>query len=235
LSAEAPEAGRHRLLALLHLCDSLFPIGGFGYSDGLETATASGAIASPSQLQAWADVCLTDTIGRLEGPAVCRAWSAFRDQDWPALGELDAEVTTLRPSSAVRRANRAMGWRLATTWQALYPDAGLSLVIAMARKGAVGPALPVASASACAASGIDRRAAVEAFAYNRLAAMVSSAMRLMAIGQTDAHTVLARTLARVPEVVDGIEARDEGPSTFAPGMDIAAMSQQYLHSRLFRS
>ena len=26
------------LLALLHLCDSLFPLGGFGYSDGLEAA-----------------------------------------------------------------------------------------------------------------------------------------------------------------------------------------------------
>ena len=36
------------LLALLHVSDSLFPIGGFGYSDGLEAATA--AAGSPSQM-----------------------------------------------------------------------------------------------------------------------------------------------------------------------------------------
>ena len=38
------------LLALLHLCDSLFPIGGFGYSDGLEAATTAGLLQSVSQM-----------------------------------------------------------------------------------------------------------------------------------------------------------------------------------------
>jgi urease accessory protein UreF len=57
----------------------------------------------------------------------------------------------------------------------------------------------------------------------------------MALGQTDAHALLARTLARVPPLVDEVEARRAVPSAFAPAMDIAAMSQQYLHSRLFRS
>jgi urease accessory protein UreF len=60
-------------------------------------------------------------------------------------------------------------------------------------------------------------------------------MRLMPIGQTDAHRLLARTLGRVPAVVDGIIERDGRVESFAPALDIAAMTQQYLHSRLFRS
>src|SRR4029434_734251 len=36
------------LLALLHVSDSLFPIGGFGYSDGLEAATAAGLVETPA-------------------------------------------------------------------------------------------------------------------------------------------------------------------------------------------
>jgi urease accessory protein UreF len=127
-----------------------------------------------------------------------------------------------------------MGWRLATTWQAIHPDAALATLIAMARAGAVGPGLPIAFASVFATAGVDRRASVEAFAYNRLAATVSAAMRLMAIGQTDAHAVLARLIARIPDVVDAVE-RHGSVSAFAPAMDIAAMSQQYIHSRLFRS
>ena len=60
-------------------------------------------------------------------------------------------------------------------------------------------------------------------------------MRLMPIGQTDAHALLARTLDRVPAVVDRIVARDDRVESFSPALDIAAMTQQYLHSRLFRS
>src|SRR6202007_1073357 len=46
------------LLALLHLCDSLFPIGAFGYSDGLEAATAAGLGHTPAALQAWVGLLL---------------------------------------------------------------------------------------------------------------------------------------------------------------------------------
>src|SRR6185503_15983287 len=97
------------LLPLLQLCDSLFPIGAFAYSDGLETA--AGRAAPPfdaGELRAWIDVCLDETFGRMEGPAVWQAWTAFRDEDWDTLVMLDEEFTALRPSSSGRRSSRAM-------------------------------------------------------------------------------------------------------------------------------
>jgi urease accessory protein len=248
-------------LALLHLCDSLFPLGAFAYSEGLETATSrlqplEGAWSAPvvadaEGLRAWIDVCLDETFGRTEGPAVWQAWPAFRDADWDTLVTLDEELTALRPSSSARRASAAMGRRLLTTWQTLHPDARIEH--ALNEKGAVplfagdrprkgvrplfrdGPALPIAFAGACACSGIERRRAVEAFGYTRLAATVSAAMRLMPIGQTQAHALLARTLERVPAAVDLVASRDARLESFAPAVDIAAMTQQYVHSRLFRS
>ena len=60
-------------------------------------------------------------------------------------------------------------------------------------------------------------------------------MRLAPIGQGDAHAVLAAALGRLPQVVDGIVQTGGWPESFTPAMDIALMSQQYLHSRLFRS
>ena len=219
------------LLPLLQLCDSLFPIGAFAYSDGLETA--AGRAAPPfdaGELRAWIDVCLDETFGRMEGPAVWQAWAAFRDRDWDTLVMLDEELTALRPSSSGRRSSRAMGRRLLATWQTLHPDSRLERAVFRD-----GPALPVAFAGACACSDIDRRHAVEAFAYTRLAATISAAMRLMPIGQTGAHALLARTLERVPAVVDLVASRDASLESFAPAVDIAAMTQQYVHSRLFRS
>lgn len=222
-------------LELLHLCDSLFPIGGFAYSDGLEAATSAGTIAHAADLQAWLEAVLDDTIGRLEGPAVWRAWRAVVDADVEVLLRLDEELTALRPASSARRSSRAMGQRLLTTWQALHPDERLERLSALAKEGLVGPVLPLAFAAAGACAGVTRRASVEAYAYTRLAATVSAAMRLMPIGQTDAHRLLSRALERVPAVVDRVEAGDGVCESFTPMMDIAAMTQQYLHSRLFRS
>jgi urease accessory protein len=218
-------------LELLHLCDSLFPVGAFAYSDGLESATSAGVISSAEDLRAWIDVVLDETIGRAEGPLVWRAWQAIRDRDWDALMSLDEEITALKPAASARHSSRAMGLRLITTWQTLHPDPRLERLLAHVKS----PALPIAFAAACACRGVAQRESVEAFAYTRLAATISAAMRLMPLGQTDAHTLLARTLERVPQVADAIAARDGDPESFAPAMDIAAISQQYLHSRLFRS
>jgi urease accessory protein len=222
------------LLALLHLSDSLFPIGSFGYSDGLEAATPTGLVETPADLQAWLDVCLDEVVGRMEGPAVLRAWSEFERRDWEALCELDEEITAMRPSSAVRRSGRAMGLRLVTTWSALYPDRRLDHLLDLARVRRLGPALPVAFGCACASAGVGMRDAGAAFAYTRLASTTSAALRLMRIGQTDAHGQLARTLRRTPAVVEAMTTRSQ-PESFTPAMDVSAMTQQYLHSRLFRS
>ena len=228
-------------LELLHLCDSLFPIGAFAYSDGLEAAAAvtvrlrpdttsdtTSASASGDVLSDWINVVLDESIGRLEGPAVWQAWLAVVDGDWRAVATLDEELTAIRPSSAARSASRAMGHRLLTTWRALHPDDRLAHVPPSS-------ALPIAFAAACACGGVDRRESVEAYAYTRLAATASAAMRLLPIGQTDAHRLLAAALRDVPRVVDRIVAGGGRMESFCPALDIATMTQQYLHSRLFRS
>jgi urease accessory protein len=223
------------MLRLLHLSDSLFPIGGFAYSDGLESATASGAIVDGNGLRVWLEVTLDEIIGRMEGPAAWRAYLAFADGEWETLAALDAELTALRPSSTARLSSRAMGSRLLTTWQALYPDPRLERLQSIARIGAIGPTLPVAFAAATASAELGQRPAIEAFAYTRLAATISAAMRLMPLGQSCAHALLARMLARIPSVVDRISAGGDPPESFTPRMDIASMTQQYLRTRLFRS
>jgi urease accessory protein len=94
--------------------------------------------------------------------------------------------------------------------------------------------LPVAFGCASAAAGVQSRDAAAAFAYTRLASTISAAMRLMPIGQTDAHAQLAHVLRRVPAVVEAMSKRTTVES-FTPAMDIAVMSQRHLPSRLFRS
>jgi urease accessory protein len=225
------------IVNLLHVCDSLFPIGSFAYSDGLEAATAAALVRDRDSLSEWLDVCLDEGIGRSDGPALAIAWSAFHDADWDAFTAVDEELTALRPSSTVRMANRSMGWRLLKTWQALHPDERLEHALELAARPTSpgGPALPVSFAAVSVCAGIHRRDALAGYAYTRLGATVSAAMRLMPLGQTDAHQLLSRVLDRVPGTVDDVIARNRRVESFAPAVDVAQMTQQYVHSRLFRS
>lgn len=220
------------MFALLQLCDSLFPIGAFSHSDGLEAATDAGQVKDAAALDQWIDACLCEPLAKCDGPAVARSWRLAAASEWSDLAALDAEVHALRPSSTGRQASRATGSRLARTWQQIRPSAALAEAIVHTRAELT---LPVAFGAVCASSGIDERAAVEGYFYTRLASTISSAMRLMPIGQHEAHTLLSGALARSPRLVDEALRTSEGPSMFAPALDIAAMSQQYVVSRLFRS
>ena len=238
------------LLSLLHICDSLFPTGAFTYSDGLEWAAAAGGVGDGAGLRQWLDVCLNEAFRKSDGPALLQAWLALDAGDDEALLAVDDELMALRPSSSVRAATRSMGRRLLTTWHDLHPDVRLARLLEQVRDArrsspldesvsagrAPAPTFPVAFGVVCASAGIDRRDALTGFAYSRLAATVSAAMRVMSIGQSEAHLLLARTLERVPPVVEAVAARDDAPlESFSPAFDIAQMSHQYLHSRLFRS
>jgi urease accessory protein len=219
------------LLALLHLCDSLFPIGGFAHSDGLEAATASGRVATAHDLRGWMTACLFEMLGPCEGRAVAGAWRAFKRGDVGSVREVNAEVYALRPSSSARQASRSMGARLVRTWIQTRPGHCLDAIA----KRPDGVTLPVAFACVCASEDLDLRTAVHGYVYTRLASTTSAAMRLMPIGQQQAHAMLADLLASVPAVADEILASGGAPAAFLPAFDLASMSQQYVHSRLFRS
>jgi urease accessory protein len=219
------------LLALLHLCDSLFPTGAFAQSDGLEGATASGLITNARDLREWMTVSLREVFARLEGPVVRDAWSAFAAGEWQCLMAVDAEAYAMRPASTARLASRSMGTRLLRTWLQVRPQSRLRELPDERRD----LTLPAAFGVVCAASDIALNEALSAFAYTRLAAIASAAMRLIAIGQGEAHTLVAGMLEEVPAVVDDVARLVEPPMSFVPAMDLAGMQQQYVHSRLFRS
>jgi urease accessory protein len=220
-----------RLVVLLHLCDSLFPIGAFSHSDGLETAADAQRVRVPDELAQWIDATLGDTLARLEAPAASRAWAAWSERRLDELMDVDCELHAIRPSSTGREASRAMGTRLLKTWAATYPSAQLPDLPPTHQR----LTLPIAFGVVAAAADIPRRDMLQGFMYTRLASTVSAAMRLIPLGQHDGHRLLADTLARVPAVADAVLAEGGAVMSFAPALDLAAMGQQYVHSRLFQS
>ena len=236
MNTGAETCGSRPLLALLHLCDSLFPLGSFAHSDGLESASSSGRIVTGAELRLWLVTTRDEVLACGDGPALRIAFEALLDRDFATIAQLDDELHAMRPAMAGRQASRAMGTRLLRTWQEIRPHEAIQKLqhYRASETMTAGFTLPVAFGVVCAVSGVAVRDALEGYFYTRLAATVSAAMRLMPLGQHQAHALLAASLDGVPAAVNEAIHRLE-PSSFVPELDLAGMSQQYVHSRLFRS
>jgi len=216
----------------LQLTDSFFPVGAFAYSDGLETAAASGAVHDAATLTEWIDHFLEAVFIPFEGLALLKCMTALKTADFESLRTTDEELTAIRPAAAVRAASTGVGRRLISLYTSICNDEGFSTLAAK---------LPQSNAAAAYAlvffhRGLDERDALLAFGYNRVTGIVSAALRLIAIGHLQGQAILTQTIERLPDAADRIIQTAVDPlRAFSPVLDIQQMNHQYVYSRLFRS
>lgn len=212
--------------------DSFFPVGAFAYSDGLETAATEGGVRDAESLRSWMEHFVDAVFVPCEGRALVKSMRALREGDVEMLRQIDAELTGIRPASAVRAASTGVGKRLLSAYGAVRGDERFEAWVRL---------LPQANAAIAYAlvffhAQIPEREAALAFGYNRLAGMVSAGLRLIAMGQQQGQALLTQSLDRLPSAVDRLlEMADEPLRSFSPLMDIQQMNHRYVYSRLFRS
>ena len=97
-------------------------------------------------------------------------------------------------------------------------------------------AYPVCFAAALAAHDLPLRPALEGFLAAFAGNLVSAAVRLSVLGQTQAQAILARLSPRIAAMADAAERgalEDLGSCAFRA--DLASMKHETQYSRLFRS
>ncbi|SEA43255.1 urease accessory protein UreF [Rubrimonas cliftonensis] len=196
-----------------------YPVGAFAYSHGLERAVADGAVRDAQTLQAWVGDVLARGSGRND--AILLA-AAHRAPDDLAPAELAAALAVSRERLLETEAQGAAFAR--TTAQAWGAGDG-------------GPApYPVAVGRAAAAAGAPLETALTLYLQAFAANLVSVAVRLVPLGQTEgqrALAALAPLCAAVAAEAAGAGLDDLGGAAFAA--DIAAMRHETQAVRLFRT
>ncbi len=103
----------HRLFALLRLASPALPIGGFSYSQGLESAIELGWVRGEDGVREWIAAVLDAGIGRFEAP-LCRAlFAAIGDGRWGDAGEFAERYLASRETAEQRAETLQMGQSLA--------------------------------------------------------------------------------------------------------------------------
>jgi urease accessory protein len=221
----------NQFVRTLQIADSMFPVGAFAYSDGLEAAVAGGGVYDAASLAGWLDHLLDSVFATCDGPALLKCMRALDKGDWTAIAAIDEELTALKPASAARASSRSIGRSLIATYAAIIEDRSFAASLAGLDLNA-----PVAYAAVFQHRGVECGDALLAYGYARMASVVSAGLRLVAVGQQKGQSILAAALERLPAVTDVILENEADPiRSFSPLMDIQQINHRYAYSRLFRS
>lgn len=219
-------------LRLLQVCDSVFPVGAYTLSNGLESYVQKDLIAGPEDLEAYLRVWLeTQTRGDLAVAA--RAFDSAREEGKILL--LDELSAAFKLPREIREGSRKMCmrfFRLAKNMGVSCLDHYASLV---AENKAFGQ-YAVAFGIYANGQGVERSDAVSVFAYSQCSAVVTNCVKLVPLSQMDGQRILYRFLPEVyrhAELAQSVSEDDIGLSL--PGLDIRAMQHERLFTRQFIS
>jgi urease accessory protein len=220
-------------LALFAWLSPAFPIGAFAYSHGLEWAVETGDVKDAASLGAWLTDLVDHGAPRSDAIIMAEAWRVAAVKNCEALGAVNDLALALAPSQERHLETKAQGNAFVAATVAAWPCPALDLLQESVR-GDI--AFPVALGVAASGHGIDLQPLLETFVIAFCSNLVSAAVRLGAIGQTEAQRIIAASCEPARKLA-GFAAKasldDLGTCTLRS--DIAAMRHETQYSRLFRS
>ncbi|MEO1244098.1 MAG: urease accessory protein UreF [Pseudomonadota bacterium] len=216
---------------LLSWMSPSYPVGAYAFSQGLEQAVDSGLVTNRRTAGDWIRCLLSSGNGGADLVFLGEAWDLA--DDLPALRELAEYSVAFQTTCELRAESLAQGRAFAVVTENAWPVDGLAEGLAALAEQ---QAYPVVVGFAAAKHGIDKEAGMLAFIHAYTANLVSAAVRLVPLGQTDGQ----RITAEVHEVAGEVMARASSltrhtvtSSTFMA--DIASMRHETQYTRLFQS
>ena len=216
-------------LPLLVWLSPSFPVGAFAYSHGLEWAVEAGDLYDAASCQAWMADILEYGSGRTDAILLAHAFRAVIELDDGKLGEVAELAIALQPSAERHLEASAQGNAFMTAARAASLE-----FLSSSYQGDV--AYPIAVGVAAAGFAMPLHAVLDAFLLGFVANLVSSAVRLGPIGQTDGQRIIASLVPLVRRIAtEAMTASldDLGSSAFRS--DLASLRHETQYTRLFRS
>ena len=229
----APPVNAVQLARMLQFGDSVFPIGGFAFSGGLESAIQKRVVADAATLLAFARTAV-EQANRGDGIGLICAHRAALAGDVDELMRIDARVYARKLSGETRTMSVRMGKKFTEMGAQVTGSPAMVTWRERVEAGATPGCYPVALAVNFAAQGLSARETFVVHQYGVTATVLSAALRLMRISHVDTQQMLYTLNADVETAYQSAAAANlSDMAGFAPLAEILAAVHGKAHVRLF--
>ena len=229
----APPVTATSLARMLQFGDSMFPVGGFAFSCGLESAVQKRIVTDPATLLAFARTAV-EQANRGDGIGLVCAHRAALAGDVDALVAIDTRIYARKLSGETRTMSVRMGKKFTEMGATVVGSPLLLTWREHIATGATPGCLPVALAINFAAQGLSARDAFVVHQCGVANAILGAALRLMRVSHVDTQQMLFALNADVEAAYQRAAAADLSDMTgFAPLAEILAAVHVKAHVRLF--
>ncbi len=217
-------------LRLLQLTSPALPIGGFTYSQGLESAVEAGWVGDLSSLEDWLAGLIDDGLAHFDLAILVRLYHACAEADPATLGHWSRTLLAGRETRELRDEERNRARALASLLGDLGIDVGGDWRAPLGQSQAAG------FARAAVHWHIALDDCLLGYAWGWLENQVAAAIKLVPLGQTQGQQAQLRLAAMLPAAVETAKRlQDDDIGAGAPSLAVASALHETQYTRLFRS
>lgn len=233
LSSDGSGLSINRAMRMMQFSDSMFPVGSFSFSNGLESAVAQGIVTDGPSLREFV-LSAAHQGATCDGIAVLAAHRGATAGDFSAILAADHAVIERKLNEEARTMSTRMGKKLAELGGRLAGETLFNKWLAAIASGETPGTYPVGLGIAFAEMGSPEEDAFTVNQYGVAMTLLGAALRIVRVD----HLATQEILFEVNQTAghEYAAVRDYGlddMSNFAPMIDILAAVHVKAHVRMF--
>lgn len=224
------------LIEILHITDPTLPIGGFSHSNGLETYVQQKLVNNMSSTQEFVESMLRNNYKFNDGLAVKLAYDFTLENNLDQILKLDNESNALKAPREVREGSQKLGMRLIKIYEQLLDDPFLNTINDLILEKKMQGHYAVIYGIITALLKLDKEKATCAFLYNAAVGIITNAVKLVPLGQTDGQQIIYNVQPLIENLtLEIMELERDMHGVCNAALDIKCMQHEHLYSRLYMS
>lgn len=229
-----PDMSMQKVMHLLRMTDSAFPVGTFSFSNGLETASFIGLVHDKDTLAQYTASAARQAAFS-DGVACLMAHRAAVAGDYDKLLAVDNEIMLFKMNDEARMMLSRMGKKLAELAVRLFPDDKIfPRWLEDIKSGKTPGSYPVAQGIAFAIAGVGEEELFASHQYGVINMILSAALRCVRVSHYDTQEILMELSSQTEDYYH--RAKDmtfRDMNAFVPEMDIMASMHEKGNMRMF--
>lgn len=227
---------RDAFFTMLQISDSIFPIGAYTQSNGLETYVQKGIVHDGKTAEQYLSSMLKNNYMYNDFLAVKLAYEYMQKGHMKSIKNLDEMLYAAKAPKEMKSGSVKLCIRFIKLIEKFYVSNGVEAYKNAIAKGECMGQHSIIYGIFSLEAGIDEEYALKSYFYNMASCIVNNCVKLIPLGQVEGQKILFKMQEILNEILSGIwNLTIDDIGRCCVGFDIKAMQHEDLYSRLYMS